>query len=222
MRPSLSAALALALTTALAAPAAHATTWDAAALAAIPTSTVGAAHYFSDDGSELILSVIQDRTGDGSMGSSSAPGHQGLWLGQDGLSSRYLVLFNLPITRLSMSFVGLTAAGGQAERLTAFDVIAPPPFTISFDSPDGSASYAGGDVLALGADGKGRLDFVPATPVTLSGIAFTHDQPAALGGFVITRVEVSPVPEPAGAAAWLCGIASLGASSRWRRRSVAR
>lgn len=209
----------LALAVALAVPAVHATVWDTAALSAIPPSTVGMANYFADDGSELVLTVIQDRTGDGSMG--GAPG-QGLWLGQAGEGSRYLVLFNLPVPRVTISFAGLTASGAQVERLIAIEAFGSIDTTVAFDSPDGSTAYVGGEVFALGADGSGQLTFTPPPLTSLSGITFTHDQPAALGGLFITRVEVSPVPEPSSTAAWLLGMAAVALAVRRQRARSSR
>jgi len=202
----------------LAAAPAYATVWDAPTLADIPPSNIGAAHYFATDGSGsgLILSVLQDRDGIGSMGGSSVPGQQGLWLGQDGLGSRYRIMFNQVISRLSISFVGLTAAGAQAERLTGLNTFT--WSTIELDSPDGSAQYADGELLALGPDSRGQLSF--RNPIAEFGVYFTHDQPSDLGGFVITRIEASVVPEAAGAAAWLFGIAALGARAWRSRRSL--
>jgi hypothetical protein len=201
----------------LAAASARATVWDYPTLADIPPSNIGAAHYFTTDGSGsgLILSVLQDREGLGSMGGSSVPGQQGLWLGQDGLSSGYRIMFNKVISRLSISFVGLTAAGAQAERLTGLNTFT--WSTIELDSPDGSAQYADGELLALSHDSRGQLSFRNA--ISEFGVYFTHDQPFDLGGFVITRIEASVVPEPAGTTAWLFGIAALGARAWLRRRS---
>lgn len=197
---------------------AGATVWDAATLAAIPPQHVGVAHYYSTDDSGLVLTVVQDRLGEGSMGSATVDGHLGLGLGQDGLSSRYLVLFNLPVPRLTLHFAALTAGVNQTESIGNLDALGTWSAAYQLLSSDSSAQLVQGSILPASTDGQGRLTIVPTSAAGLTGLAFTHFQPRDFGGMVITRIEVSAVPETARAAAWVLGLLVVGAAATPRRR----
>ncbi len=168
--------------------------------------------------------VLTVRQLDGASMAGGPLGFEGLWLGSDYVGGQYSLRFSRPIVLLQLDIIGLSydADLGVGETLTGFTTNA--ASTTQFSSDDDSATWDGLVLGAKDSNSLGKLAFAASSPGGFSQLDFSHLQPAALNGFVISRIGFSPlaVPEPAASALLAAGLPVLLGWLRRRRAAPVR